>query len=81
MSGQHQDYRIGKGDKVVNDIEDGQVILPTTGRVLRGGSFVYLASDMRSALRNMNVPTIRHTAYGFRVARTLPLDGSTGPAK
>lgn len=42
------------------------------GRVLRGGSFYYLASWVRGAYRVGDNPDTRYHNYGFRVARTLP---------
>jgi sulfatase modifying factor 1 len=42
-------------------------------RVLRGGSFNYRASSVRSARRIDNVPASRNYFNGFRPARTLPL--------
>ena len=46
-------------------------------RVLRGGSFNNQASIVRSAYRSNYVPTTRIYDYGFRPARTLPLDPFT----
>jgi len=40
-------------------------------RVLRGGSWVDTARNLRSAHRNRNVPEYRHPTVGFRVARAL----------
>ena len=40
-------------------------------RVLRGGSWSYFPWNLRSALRNWNVPDLRDYIQGFRVARTL----------
>jgi formylglycine-generating enzyme required for sulfatase activity len=40
-------------------------------RVLRGGSFVDLAVDVRSANRSRYVPTTRLIRFGFRPARTF----------
>jgi formylglycine-generating enzyme required for sulfatase activity len=40
-------------------------------RVLRGGSFDYLASLVRSSYRNGNGPPNRSLYYGFRPARTF----------
>jgi serine/threonine protein kinase/formylglycine-generating enzyme required for sulfatase activity len=42
-------------------------------RVLRGGSFVFLSSVVRSGYRASDVPTTRFNDQGFRPARTLPL--------
>jgi hypothetical protein len=42
-----------------------------TRRVLRGGSFFYLGSYVRSAYRNVDVPGNRNYDFGFRVARTI----------
>lgn len=40
-------------------------------RVLRGGSFKYLASDTRSAYRGNILPSNNYNDYGFRVAKTI----------
>jgi formylglycine-generating enzyme required for sulfatase activity len=39
--------------------------------MLRGGSFYYSESSLRSANRNWNGPSLRENTFGFRVARTL----------
>ena len=52
-------------------------IIPTQSRVLRGGSFYNLASNVRSAFRNLYVPTFRININGFRPSRTLPLGSFT----
>ena len=54
-----------RGDEKNTDISN------LTGRVLRGGYFLNPASGVRSAYRNINVPT-RNNFNGFRPARTLP---------
>jgi formylglycine-generating enzyme len=41
-------------------------------RVLRGGSFVYVAREVRSATRSGDQPTICYSYVGFRVARACP---------
>ena len=64
-------YPPGKGDEVVKDEEAGFLILPTVGRVVRGGSFIFQASNVRSAYRFENVPLGRVDSVGFRVARTI----------
>jgi eukaryotic-like serine/threonine-protein kinase len=74
-------YPTGKGEEAAEDKEDELVISPTKTRMLRGGSFRIHASYERSAYRLSAVPTFRSMFNGFRVARTLPLDGFTGPAK
>ena len=45
---------------------------PATGsvRVLRGGSFLGIASGARSSTRGFNTPTYRYLNRGFRLART-----------
>jgi formylglycine-generating enzyme required for sulfatase activity len=43
------------------------------GRVLRGGSFSYLSSVVRSASRYYNLPVYRSDSLGFRAARTCNL--------
>ncbi len=40
-------------------------------RVLRGGSWLFVPRNLRSAFRNWNTTGIRFSNYGFRVARTL----------
>jgi formylglycine-generating enzyme required for sulfatase activity len=42
-------------------------------RVLRGGSFGYPTSFVRSATRVFNPPDYRNLNYGFRAARTYHL--------
>jgi formylglycine-generating enzyme required for sulfatase activity len=73
----YKDYPTGKGEEAAEDKEDGLVISPTKSRVLRGGSFFSRASLVRSADRGSYVPSDRNDSAGFRVARTLPLDGFT----
>ena len=46
-------------------------LMPSSNRVLRGGSFTYMASDLRTASRDFNLPAIRLYDVGFRCARTL----------
>jgi formylglycine-generating enzyme required for sulfatase activity len=67
-----------QGEEPSDDEEDNELaIFATRGRVLRGGSFFNPASDGRSASRVSNQPTNRHNRDGFRLARTLPLEGFT----
>ena len=60
-------YEVDKGgdEKGKEDIRD------TNSRVLRGGSFFYQVSSVRSANRLNFVPTNRSTNNGFRPARTF----------
>jgi formylglycine-generating enzyme required for sulfatase activity len=67
----YRPYGKGGGGKVVEDIEDISDINNKDGRVVRGGSFFYLASDVRSAGRLNNVPATRRYTSGFRPARTF----------
>jgi eukaryotic-like serine/threonine-protein kinase len=65
-------YSDVQNDNAVEDKEVSQlVIISTDSRVLRGGSFNLLASDLRSANRNDIVPANRFDNYGFRPARTF----------
>jgi len=43
-----------------------------TDRVIRGGSWYYLAYYCRSAFRGLIYPSFQNDSFGFRVARTLP---------
>jgi formylglycine-generating enzyme required for sulfatase activity len=69
----YQPYPKGDSSKVHDDKEDDVGAFNDNSRVLRGGSFYYLASTVRSAYRDSDVPTNRNLNNGFRVARTLPL--------
>ena len=64
-------YIPGKDVKPSEDIEDNRDIKDKLRRVLRGGSFVDQASDVRSAYRNRNGPANRLNDVGFRPARTF----------
>jgi formylglycine-generating enzyme required for sulfatase activity len=66
-----------EGNKATDDTEDELMVKSTDSRVLRGGSFYYLASLVRSAFRSPTVPTFRNYTVGFRPARTLPLGSFT----
>lgn len=61
-----------QGIEVAEDQEDDLEILSAGPRVLRGGSFSYRASYLRSAYRSSDLPEGRYNLFGFRVARTLP---------
>jgi serine/threonine protein kinase/formylglycine-generating enzyme required for sulfatase activity len=71
----YRPYPNGDGSKVHDDKDDDAGVITDASRVLRGGSFDYPASVARSAYRYSDVPTGRVSDYGFRPARTLPLDG------
>lgn len=47
-------------------------LMPSPNRVLRGGSFTYMASDLRAASHDLNLPAIRLYDIGFRCARSAP---------
>ncbi|MSR59839.1 MAG: formylglycine-generating enzyme family protein [Planctomycetaceae bacterium] len=69
----HKAYPTGNGEEVAEGQEVEIVPASTVSRVLRGGSFIYLASVVRSASRFLNVPVDRSNFNGFRLSRTLPL--------
>ncbi|MBI1913292.1 MAG: SUMF1/EgtB/PvdO family nonheme iron enzyme [Planctomycetes bacterium] len=74
-------YPLGTGDRVIIDNEDlyrGYMIYISdskSSRVLRGGSFVNRATNVRSAQRLIYRPASRNYVYGFRLARTVVNDG------
>jgi formylglycine-generating enzyme required for sulfatase activity len=53
------------------DVEDKQSITDNEGRVLRGGSFLELASFLRSSVRADGRPSSRNVIIGFRLSRTF----------
>jgi formylglycine-generating enzyme required for sulfatase activity len=63
-------YPTVKDGEAIEDKEDTYSINTQNSRVLRGGSFYYPASSVRSAYRNVVVPAVRIDLYGFRPART-----------
>jgi formylglycine-generating enzyme required for sulfatase activity len=67
----YKSYPTPRGEEAVEDKEDVLSIVPTTGRVLRGGSFANHAVVVRSAHRNGLVPTNRTNSVGLRPARTF----------
>jgi formylglycine-generating enzyme required for sulfatase activity len=62
-----------QGEETTDDTEDTLVIATLSSRVLRGGSFLGRASNVRSAYRDVVVPAYRGVSNGFRPAKTLPL--------
>ena len=64
--------RYPQESEAIEDQEGGLEVVSTTGRVLRGGSFLNPPSVVRSANRGNNLTTFRSSAFGFRLARTLP---------
>jgi formylglycine-generating enzyme required for sulfatase activity len=65
------DYAVSKGGDGIDDKEDSLQIISTDGRVLRGGSFVNHASNVRAAYRTRLVPANRYGDVSFRPARTF----------
>ncbi|SFJ43476.1 Sulfatase-modifying factor enzyme 1 [Planctomicrobium piriforme] len=68
-----------QGDAISEDAEAALEVLTTAGRQLRGGSFLYRASPVRSASRLSNVPANRKFIYGVRPARTFPIAPPLAP--
>ncbi len=60
-----------KDGEVIEDNDDVTDIDSNKSRVLRGGSVVLRAVNVRSALRLGNAPTYRYLNVGFRPARTF----------
>jgi formylglycine-generating enzyme required for sulfatase activity len=65
------DYPTSKSENTYEDKEDDLRIIPTTSRVLRGGSYATRAGVVRSADRYWFVPTDRFNHVGIRAARTF----------
>jgi formylglycine-generating enzyme required for sulfatase activity len=57
--------------ETTEDKEDDLMIASASSRVLRGGSFLGRASNLRSAYRDVVVPPYRGVSNGFRPARTF----------
>ena len=66
-----KDYATGNGDTAIEDKDDALTIFRGERRVVRGGSFTYLAVTVRSANRGGDVPAYHHNSVGFRAARTF----------
>ena len=65
-------YPENKRDEAVADKEDDVLTIDvSSSRVLRGGSFVDDASNVRSACRGVNRPDHDNAAFGVRPARTF----------
>jgi formylglycine-generating enzyme required for sulfatase activity len=68
-----KDFSYGyHGDPVADDSdkEDCKNISDRLSRMVRGGAYWDPALNLRSALRNRNVPAFHFSYLGFRVART-----------
>jgi serine/threonine protein kinase/formylglycine-generating enzyme required for sulfatase activity len=70
--------------EAIDDKEEDGLVVNTSSRILRGGSFSGLPSALRSGFRNFIVPTYNYLSFGIRLARTLSPCSSTpralGPA-
>ena len=67
-----QPYPAGGDGKVLGDKEEKLLAISDKDRrVLRGGSFFFKASYVRSANRLYNAPTLRNIINGFRLSRTF----------
>jgi formylglycine-generating enzyme required for sulfatase activity len=67
----YKPYALPKQGSPLADIEDNLSIINTDSRVLRGGSFLSLAGDVRSPGRFSNVPTTSNNRVGLRPSRTF----------
>ena len=67
----YRNYPMAAAFEETDDVEAELAVGPAVSRVLRGGSFFFQASLLRSAHRAGNVPADRFLNNGFRVARTL----------
>jgi eukaryotic-like serine/threonine-protein kinase len=69
--GSYRSYPKAKDGETIEDKDDTLIINTQEDLVLRGGSFRYRASYLRSALRHWFVPTVRLSYVGVRPARTF----------
>jgi formylglycine-generating enzyme required for sulfatase activity len=65
------EFRPYQGRKFVEDKEGNLIVNDKHSRVLRGGSFSTLESNVRTASRNSDTPTNRFNINGFRPSRTF----------
>ena len=70
----HDSYRVYPtvGPIAMVDQFESTPVTYNKGRILRGGTFLSYATDVRSANRNSRPPVNRNLNSGFRVARTYP---------
>ncbi len=68
----HSSYPSVSSGIASGDFGTSAAVEDNVGRVLRGASFNYLASVVRSAYRYSLMPTSSSHLNGFRVARTYP---------
>ena len=60
------------GEMSIQELRENFASIPTDpSRVLRGGSWYFVAQNLRVALRNGSTPTYTSANYGFRCARAV----------
>jgi formylglycine-generating enzyme required for sulfatase activity/tRNA A-37 threonylcarbamoyl transferase component Bud32 len=67
-----------RGDMPIEDVPYHTLVTEGVTRVMRGGSFLYPAGDLRSANRNWVRPSYRNYNVGFRVAKTIVDEAKSG---
>ena len=65
-------YDVAPDGKAADDEPPGTTLDDRRSRILRGGSYMFTASGVRSAYRHSNQPDDRYDVGGFRLARTYP---------
>jgi formylglycine-generating enzyme required for sulfatase activity len=75
MHGNVLEWCQNRYDRTTLEAETGKVVKDDddSSRVLRGGSFINSATNMRSAIRYNLRPGVRYDYGGFRVSRTYNL--------
>jgi formylglycine-generating enzyme required for sulfatase activity len=68
----YQSYPASSDEALADEPETG-IVADANRRVLRGGSFDYLSSFVRSATRDSFRPDERNSNFGLRPARTYHL--------
>jgi formylglycine-generating enzyme required for sulfatase activity len=69
--GLFKEYPPTKNSEVVEDKEDPLEVNSQEHRVMRGGSFDFIAGDQRAANRHRNVPKDHDFNFGIRPTRTI----------
>ena len=68
----YESYQPDQNNTIYDIINISEYIRDTNPRLLRGGAFNFRPANVRSAIRDWYLPSVRDTNFGFRPARTYP---------